>query len=281
MPGPWACGEQHTMSLPRYHSPLLFRWFWEFHLGSFCMGFSSSLTWEIIAASSNWSLRKGSLNSQVHLWLTRLRITKPKPAPQTPHQLLTQTLQMCHRPSISTWKPSTVPQMWSMYSLSQWTVSILDPVIPPPLPVLGHLTDPMAPTSYSFGICLLSATRCSVVHMQPTSSVLGNTLGSSSVYTHSPILLKRYLWSSLSTRKAILSFQRFPISLVTVVQCPTSLAQCFSTYLYKLPPLSIGFSLHLFNKYLWRTYYVLGSMHTVDNNKHDPSLTSFLKSSEE
>lgn len=104
------------------------------------------------------------------------------------HQLLTQTLQMCHKPSISTWKPSTVPQMWSICSLSQWMVSILDPVIPPPALVMGHLADPVAPTSYSFGISLLlSATLCSVVHGQPISLVFGSTLTSWLIFCLHPL----------------------------------------------------------------------------------------------
>lgn len=155
MPGPWACGEEYIMLLPRYCPPLFFPWFWELHLGS---AWASLPLWpeRLSSASTNSSPREDSLHSQVHLWPQTLEDHQIQTcSSDSSHQFLTQTLKMCHRPSISTRKPSTVPQMWSICSLRHWTDSILDPVIPPPALVVGHLADPVAPTFYSFRICLL------------------------------------------------------------------------------------------------------------------------------
>lgn len=124
------------------------------------------------------------------------------------HQHLTQTLQMFHRPSFFTRKPSIVPQMWSPCSLSQWMVPILGPwFLLQPLEsaisqILWHL-----PLNFSGIFLLLWATPdSSVVDEQDHLSILGSASITQFLICPHPlpyVTLGIYTWSSLFTREAI------------------------------------------------------------------------------
>lgn len=115
------------------------------------------------------------------------------------HQHLTHTLQIFHRPSIFTRKPSIVPQMWSPCSLSQWMVPILGPwslLQPLELVIVQILW--LLPPNISGIFLLLWATS--------DSSILGSTpIAQFLIYSHplSYVTPGMYTWSSLSTREVI------------------------------------------------------------------------------
>lgn len=148
LPGPEACREQAAhCAYPKVPAgPVLLPWFWGLHLSS-VLASCPLPTWGVIVSLLLTAPLEKSpivIASPMTHTFDGLRIqTCPS---DSSHQNL-ETLQMLHRPSISTWKAPTVPQMWSPRSVSQRRVTTLHSVIPPAAPVVSHLPDPAAPAS--------------------------------------------------------------------------------------------------------------------------------------
>lgn len=124
------------------------------------------------------------------------------------HQHLTQTLQMFHRPSIFTRKPSIVPQMWSPCSLSQWLVPILGPwsLLQPLELAISQILWLLPPKISGIFFLFWATPDSSVVDEQDHLSILGSTpIAQFLICPHplSYVTPGMYTWSSLSTRKAI------------------------------------------------------------------------------
>lgn len=144
------------------------------------------------------------------------------------------------------------------------------------------------PLNRSFGFYLLQfwnmspplSHPCSVVHGHPISSVLSNTLISWLIFCLHPL--------PHPTQEISLEFSLQKKRYSLLPQASHIFSNCSRTsnqlstgnqVLLHLPiPTSTLIDCFLFSltqQILWRTYYVLGSIHTVDKNKHNPLLTSF------